>query len=63
MTAAPGAKLPELWVNPWASTPLPGLEPFQTIYVDADNKLATREATETAAAVFKLPSEWPNCSG
>jgi hypothetical protein len=57
------SKLPELWVNPWASAPLPGLEPFQTTYVDADNKLATREATETAAAVFKLPSEWPNCSG
>lgn len=30
---------------------------------DPDNKLATREATETIAGVFKLPSEWPNCSG
>jgi hypothetical protein len=56
------SKLPELWLNPWASTPLSRLEPFQTVYVDADNKLAAREATDTAAAVFKLPPEWPNSS-
>jgi hypothetical protein len=53
------SKLPELWLNPWAATPLPGLEPFQTRYVDDDSNLATREATDTAAAVFKLPPEWP----
>ena len=54
------SRLPELWLNPWAATPLPGLEPFQTVYVDDENKLATREATDTAADVFKLPPEWPN---
>jgi hypothetical protein len=53
------SKLPELWLNPWAATPLPGLEPFQTRYVDDDSNLATHEATDTAAAVFKLPPEWP----
>jgi hypothetical protein len=41
----------------------PRVRAIPTVYVDADNKLATREATETAAAVFKLPPEWPNCSG
>jgi hypothetical protein len=53
------SKLPELWLNPWAATPLPELEPFQTVYVDDENKLATCGATDTAAAVFKLPQEWP----
>jgi hypothetical protein len=54
------SRLPELWLNPWAPAPLAGLEPFQTVYVDDDNHLATREATAAAAAVFKLPPEWPN---
>jgi hypothetical protein len=54
------SRLPELWLNPWAETPLPGLEPFQSVYVDDENKLATRDATDTAAAVFNLPPEWPN---
>jgi len=54
------SKLPELWLNPWAATPFPRLEPFQTRYVDDESNLATRETTDTAAAVFKLPPEWPN---
>jgi hypothetical protein len=54
------SKLPELWLNPWASALLPELAPFRTRYVDDGGKFATREATDTAPAVFKLPHGRPN---
>lgn len=56
------SKLPELWLNPWASVLLPNLDPFRTRYVDDENRLATREATDTAPTVFNLPRQWPNAT-
>jgi hypothetical protein len=54
------SELPELWINPWASTPIPQIPPFATLAVDADGNLVCDAATRSGAAVFGLPPEWPN---
>ena len=54
------SNLPELWINTWATNPLPQLQPFATLAVDGDGNFVSGNATRTAADVFGLPSEWPN---
>ena len=48
------SNLPELGINPWATNPPEGLEPFATVAVDRSGNLVTTEATRTAAEVFRL---------
>jgi hypothetical protein len=52
--------LPQLWINRWATTPIPDVPPFATHGVDAEGNFVTGAATRTAADVFGLPPEWPN---
>jgi hypothetical protein len=52
--------LPQLWINPWAATPIPDIPPFATVAVDADGNFVSGAATRTAADTFGLPPEWPN---
>lgn len=52
--------LPELWINPWASMPVPDVPPFATLAVDADGNFVTGAATRTAEEVFGLPPQSPN---
>jgi hypothetical protein len=54
------SELPELWINPWASTPIPELPAFATLAVDADGNFVSNNATRTAADIFGLPPEWTN---
>jgi hypothetical protein len=54
------SELPELWINPWASTPIPQLPAFATLAVDADGNFVSGSTTRTTADIFGLPPEWPN---
>lgn len=51
--------LPQLWINPWATVPLPGLPPFETVTL-IDEHLDTRDATTTAEDLFGYPPHWPH---
>jgi hypothetical protein len=55
----PFATLPQLWINPWATVPLPGLPPFETVTL-IDEHLDTRDATTTAEDLFGHPPHWPH---
>ncbi len=54
------SNLPELWINPWATNPLPQLEPFATVAMDDDRDFVRKDASRTATDIFSLPPEWPN---
>jgi hypothetical protein len=53
-------ELPQFWINPWASTPIPQIPPFATLAVDADGNFVCDKATRSGAAIFGLPPQWPN---
>ena len=55
----PFVSLPRLWLNPWATVPLPGLPPFESFVVEGDSHI-TRDATMTAQDVFRHPPDWPH---
>jgi hypothetical protein len=42
------SNLPELWINPWATNPLPQLEPFATVAIDDDRNFVRKDASRTA---------------
>jgi hypothetical protein len=54
------SKLPELWINPWASKLIPQIPPFATRSADSEGNFTSTPATSTAANVFGLATEWPN---
>lgn len=53
-------RLPELWLNPWATNPLHHTEPFATATVDQHVNLLRTSASITPAELFDLPPAWPN---
>jgi hypothetical protein len=53
-------RLPDLWINPWATNPLPRSEPFATVVLNGDGKLVPTAASTTGAEVFDLTPGWPN---
>ena len=52
--------LPRMWINPWASRPIPEADPFGTFTVDDDGKVVPGEGSRSAAKIFGLPPGWPN---
>lgn len=55
----PFMTLPQLWLNPWATVPLPGMSPFETVALEAEH-LVTRDATATPESIFGHPPHWPH---
>jgi hypothetical protein len=53
-------RLPELWLNPWATNPLHRPEPFATVTLDQGGNLVRTPPSTTAAELFDLAPEWPN---
>ena len=52
--------LPRMWVNPWASRPIPQADPFATFTANDDGEIVASAGTRTAHKVFSLPEGWPN---
>jgi hypothetical protein len=53
-------RLPEWWINPWSTRPLPRPDPFATVTVDNDGNLVRTNASTTGADLFGLSPRWPN---
>ena len=54
------AHLPSLWINPWATTPVPNGLPFEKrTATDSGQVLLQSEATVEAHEVLRLPAGWP----
>ena len=53
-------RLPELWLNPWATNPLHQTEPFAAVTTDDGVNLVRTPASMTAAELFDLSPQWPN---
>src|SRR6185312_10122207 len=54
------AKLPQLWINPWAAVPFNQDDGFTTTTVrDDDGEIIRNEGTLRAPAVFSLDPAWP----
>lgn len=52
--------LPQIWINPCASTPIPDIPPFGTLAVDSVGNFVSGDPTRTGADIFELTSDWPN---
>lgn len=55
----PFTTLPQLWINPWATVPLPGLPPLETVTL-IDEHLDTQDALTTAENLFGQAPHWPH---
>ena len=52
-------ELPRVWVNPWATHPLTGTEPFAATWADDQPAFTSQEASAKAFEVLGLPENWP----
>jgi hypothetical protein len=53
------ARLPSLWINPWADKSLPASLPFATFTAHDTGEVYQTESGNSADAVFDLSADWP----
>jgi hypothetical protein len=53
------ARLPKLWINPWATHPVNAALPFDTLTAHDTGEVYQKESETSANAVFGLNPDWP----